>query len=139
MAEKSKTLQKKIDKLRGKDKPKVAKKRNGRDISDDNLTALERSILNFLAESDEPVSVKQIAIQMYGEDVVAEAKGKESVRTIRNALRIPKAMDLITPEGSGMYSASKSFKKWGFKAAKDTAAAWKADRDSRKAEEASAG
>lgn len=132
---KSQTVKKKIRQVRNKGK--VAKKRsNGRDIGKDNLTALERSILNFLVNSNRPVSVKEIAVEMYGEEVVAEGKGIESVRTIRNALRIPKAMDLVSPEGNGMYAASTRFKKWGFSAAEKTAAAWKQERENRRKEAA---
>ena len=128
---KSESLKKKITQVRGKGKP--AKRRNGRDINKDNLTAIERSILNFLLNSKEPVSVKQIAVEMYGEEVTAEAKGKDSVRTIRNALRIPKAMDLVVPIGDGTYTVSERFQKWGFKAAVKTASSWKADRELRRA------
>lgn len=129
---KSQSLKKKIKKIKGKGK--VAKRRNGRDINKDNLTALERSILNMLLQSEQPVSVKDIAVEMYGEEVAAEAAGKDSVRTIRNALRIPKAMDLITPLGGGKYAASQRLKQWGFKAAEKTAMAWKAVREQRRQE-----
>lgn len=129
----SQTVKKKIRQVRNKGK--VAKRRNGRDINTDNLTALERSILNFMANENEPVTVKQIAVEMYGEEVAAEGKGEDSVRTIRNALRIPKAMDLITQSnGTGTYTVTDRYKKWGLKAAEKTAAAWKEERERRRQE-----
>lgn len=129
----SQSVKKKIRQVRNKGK--VAKRRNGRDINTDNLTALERSILNFMASEKEPVTVKQIAVEMYGEEVAAEGKGEDSVRTIRNALRIPKAMDLITQsDGTGTYTVTDRYKKWGLKAAEKTAAAWKEEREHRRQE-----
>lgn len=127
---KSQSLKKKINKIRGKSKP--AKRKNGRDISKDNLTDVERNILNMLLQKDEPVSVKDIAVEMFGENVSAEAKGKDSVRTVRNALRIPKAMGLINPVGSGKYEASEEMREWGFKLAERVAMTWKLDRDTRR-------
>lgn len=129
---KSQSLKRRIRKVRGRNMGN--KRMNGRDINKDNLTSLERDILNMLLQRNEPVSVKDIAVEMFGADVVAEAKGKESVRTIRNALRIPKSMDLLIPVGSGKYMASQRLQQWGFKAAEKTAMAWKEARDKRRQE-----
>lgn len=134
---KSQSVKRKIRQVRnrGKSNGKGVKSSTGRDIDTDNLTELERSILSFMKDVDYPVSVRDIAVQMYGEEVEAEGKGKTSVRTIRNALRTPKAMDLITQsDGTGKYSVSTRFRKWGFTAAEKTAAAWKTEREQRRGE-----
>jgi len=127
---KSQSLKKKINKIRGKSKP--AKRKNGRDINKDNLTDIERNILNMLLQREQPASVKDIAVEMFGDEVEAEAKGKDSVRTVRNALRIPKAMGLINPIGTGKYEASAEMREWGFKLAERVAMTWKLDRDTRR-------
>ena len=133
---KSQTVKKKIQQVRNKGKEgKVAKKGNGRDINKDNLTDLERSILSFMAQHEEPVSVKEIAVHMFGEDVAPEGKGANSVRTIRNALRIPKAMDLITmSDGSGKYTVTDRYLKGGLKAAEITAESWRKAREAQRSE-----
>lgn len=135
--EKSKSAQKRIRTVRnrGKKNGKSSKSSTGRDINTDNLTDLERSILEFMVKVGSPVSVRDIATEMFGSDVESEGKGKESVRTIRNALRTPKAMDLITQsDGSGTYSVTTRFRKWGLVAAEKTAAAWKSEREQQRRE-----
>ena len=104
-----------------------------RDINDDNLTQIERDILTLLKDRGVCMSVKEIAFCLLGSDVSAEARGETSVRTIRNALRIPKAMGLISHTNlRGTYIITESFSKFGFQAAEKTAAAWKARREERR-------
>lgn len=111
----------------------VKRNRFRRDISVDNLTQIERDILKLLQQGDSPMNVKEIAYSLLGPDVSAEARGEISVRTIRNALRIPKAMGLIRHANSrGSYIITESFRKFGFLAAEKTAAAWKTSREERR-------
>lgn len=133
MITKSPSVQKKIRHAKNRGRP--MKRRNGRDINEDNLTELERSILDFMKDTGEPISVRDIATELFGSDVAAEAKGRDSVRTVRNALRIPKAMDLISQsDGTGTYTITERYRKWGLKAAEKTAAAWKLERERRRME-----
>jgi len=89
---------------------------------DDNLTVLERRVLRYLANRSKGVDVKTIAVAFFGEDVPVEAYGMDSVRSIRNALRVPKSMGLIEPIGKGLYVASDKFKSRGFEFAREVAA-----------------
>lgn len=90
--------------------------RSKRDINKDNLTEVERSIIKFMLSRENPVSVKEIAEEMYGSDVKPEATGHSSIRTIRNALRIPKDMKLIEPVYRGVYKVSDELRERGLEA-----------------------
>lgn len=113
----------------------IRKRRNRRDINNDNLTEIERRLLTLLSTPGGPMSVKEIATALLGSNIEAEAKGKDSVRTIRNALRVPKAMGLLKhAKAKGHYEVTDIFREHGFEAAIKTAAAWKAGRRQRRAQ-----
>ena len=113
----------------------IRKRRNRRDINSDNLTDIERQLLILLATPGRPMSVKEMAESLLGPDVDAEARGKDSVRTVRNALRVPKAMGLLKHAAAkGHYEVTETFEKYGFEAAVRTAAAWKVGRAARRAQ-----
>ena len=121
----SQSVRQKIQKVRGKH----------RDIDTDNLTTLEKSILGYILRNEEAVTVKDIAGFLYGDDVAAEARGKDSVRKVRNALRVPKAMGLVDyGEEKGSYVATKDFKKRQFDLAVEKAAEWKKERQDKAAQ-----
>lgn len=115
---------------------KGAKKtRRSRSIWEDNLTMLERDILILLRGAKRPMTAKEIAAHLFGPSVKAEAKGEDSVRTVRNALRIPKSMGLLMPSGErGSYTITETFMEYSFYAAQKTAEAWRKERDVRRKE-----
>lgn len=109
--------------------------RRKRSINDDNLTDIERDVLSLLLDAERPMGVREIALYILGPSVKAEAKGEDSVRTIRNALRIPKAMGLLRHTDSrGTYTVTETFRKFGFYAAEKTAEAWRIGRERRNKE-----
>ena len=58
-----------------------------RDRQGDGLTPIERKIVAFIADQEEPVSVVTIGRRMFGKDCPSE--GENYFRTVRNGLRFP--------------------------------------------------
>lgn len=82
-----------------------------RDRKGDGLTPLERKIIAFIADADEPVTVVTIAKSMFGKNCISE--GPNSYRTIRNGLRFPVRYGMIEAvKGSrGAYKIGKEYKR----------------------------
>lgn len=123
---KSQYLKKRISEVRGENKSKT-----DRDPSD-NLIPLERSILEILSNAREPIGAKEIAVHLFGSDVTSEGKGVNSVRTVRNALRVPKSMGLLKQVDVGKYSISDDFKSCGMDFAVKMASEMKITRSGKK-------
>lgn len=82
-----------------------------RDRKGDGLTPIERKIIKFIADSDEPLSVVTIGRRMYGKDCPSE--GSESFRTVRNALRFPVKYGMVDAvKGErGLYKIGAAYKR----------------------------
>lgn len=85
-----------------------------RDVNRDNLKPFEWSVIQFMSATSRPVTVQEIAEALIGEDAPQEAKGEKSLRTVRNALRMPKDMGIVETNGKrGVYTLSEGFKSYG--------------------------
>jgi len=82
-----------------------------RDRKGDGLTPIERKIIKFIADSDEPLSVVSIGRRMFGQDCPSE--GENSFRTVRNALRFPVKYGMVdmVKDQRGLYRIGAAYKR----------------------------
>lgn len=108
-----------------------ATRTNDRDRKGDGLREFERKLIKVV-EKHGPISIKNLAEKMFGKNVPGEADGKDSVRTIRNAVRKPVQYGLLQRPENGQIEVTNAYKKSGLTVAEKSVAtareARKADR-----------
>ena len=102
---KAKPQKKKIKKVSKKTKDRVF----DRDRSGDGLRPIEREIIEAVAYSDGNLGILEIAHNMFGPKCGSE--GPNSVRTIRNAIRIPIRYGIIEHSGRGRLCVTEQYVK----------------------------
>ena len=91
---------------------KVSKKKDrvfDRDRSGDGLRPIEREIIEAVANSDGNLGILEIAYNMFGPKCGSE--GPNSVRTIRNAIRIPIRYGIIEHSSRGKLCVTEQYTK----------------------------
>lgn len=72
-----------------------------RDVGGDDLRPVERDVLILVNKKAAPVTIREIAEMMFGGNgTVVPAEGANSTRTIRNAVRKPYSLELVSVNNS---------------------------------------
>lgn len=87
----------------------AADRKIDRDKDGDGLRPIERTVITAVADEGEPLSIVGLAHRMFGENCGSE--GPESVRTIRNAARVPVRFGILESGGRGKLQTSTAYKR----------------------------
>jgi len=107
--QKVKAKPKKATKPTRKKKTKDPARTLDRDRKGDGLRPIERKIIKAVANSDGNLGILDIAHDMFGPECGSE--GPNSVRTIRNAIRIPIRYGIIEHSGRGRLRITEAYTK----------------------------
>jgi hypothetical protein len=89
--------------------PKQVDRTFDRDKKGDGLRPIERKIVKSIANVDEPMSVVAVARRLFGKDCPSE--GENSVRVVRNGIRMLLKYNVLEATGRGTLKVSAAYKK----------------------------